>query len=293
MTSPEISVIIPSRNSRRTIGACLTALAHQQTRRAFEVIVVDSSSDRTETLIRDQFPSVRLLHFETRKYPGSARNLAIAAARGRLLLFTDADCIADPHWVDRLAAAVEDSGTTAGGGIENGAQSSALAWAAFFCEFSQWLPSGALRPLDEVPGCNLAMERALFDQFGPFLENVYCSDTHFHDQLHRAGLTARFVPEARVAHHGIESLAHFLSHEVFHGWSYGRLCIAQRRFPPARRALYALALPLIAALLFARITARVFNSGLYLGPLVRSSPLLVLGLLAWTWGEARAYLGLK
>ena len=36
---------------------------------------------------------------------GALRNLAVRNARGSLLLFTDSDCIVDPGWMDRAAAA--------------------------------------------------------------------------------------------------------------------------------------------------------------------------------------------
>jgi len=57
-----MSVIVPSCNSAKTIGQCLSSLM-RQTRLADEAIVVDTSSDETPQIIRERFPQVRLIAF--------------------------------------------------------------------------------------------------------------------------------------------------------------------------------------------------------------------------------------
>ena len=96
---PTITVIAPVWNGEREVGLLLDALAAQTApEQAFEVIVVDNgSTDRTGDVLA-RYPFVRVLH---EPKPGSyaARNLAIRNARGRFLLFTDADCVPAPDWV--------------------------------------------------------------------------------------------------------------------------------------------------------------------------------------------------
>lgn len=102
--APIVSVIVPVWNGEREIGLCLDALARQTaTAETFEVIVVDNgSSDATAEVVRG-YPGVTLLGEPT---PGSyaARNSALAVARGRLALFTDADCVPDASWVETAIA---------------------------------------------------------------------------------------------------------------------------------------------------------------------------------------------
>jgi len=50
-----ISVVVPSFNSKRTIRETLDAILAQQTKYAFEVIVVDSSNDGTGDIIEKEF----------------------------------------------------------------------------------------------------------------------------------------------------------------------------------------------------------------------------------------------
>jgi glycosyltransferase involved in cell wall biosynthesis len=290
LTGIEVSVIIACRNARRTIRGCLDSLAAQRTSRTFEVIVADSSTDGTDGIIRAEYPWVRMLHFETRKFPGDARNAGIREARGELLAFIDSDCTAAPDWLECMATEQRDSDTTVGGVVDNGARGRWLDWAGYFCEFSQWMPPGRPCWMDDIPTCNLSFHRELFDEFGPFIEGVYCSDTALHWKLARAGRKARFVPAIQVAHHGLERLWPFLSHEYFHGRSFARLRVKQKRFAWWRRWLYVCGAPLLPAVLWRRIAGRVLRNRRYVFEFLMATPLLVLGLSGWSLGEARGYL---
>lgn len=99
MNELPLSVIVPVWNGARDIELLLRALEVQTApRERYEVLIVDNgSTDDTADVVR-RFPFARLLH-EPRAGSYAARNHAIAEARGRFLLFTDADCVPDPDWV--------------------------------------------------------------------------------------------------------------------------------------------------------------------------------------------------
>ncbi len=98
-----ISVVIPVYNGAATIEVCLTSLLHQSVA-PLEVIVVDNgSSDGTQELV-DRFaeahPKLQLFRVtEQRRGPSAARNRGVAASRGEIVAFTDADCVADVDWL--------------------------------------------------------------------------------------------------------------------------------------------------------------------------------------------------
>jgi glycosyltransferase involved in cell wall biosynthesis len=69
---------------------------------AYEVIVVENGSHQLADL-DGQAGLVRYLHLPVANLP-AARNAGLAAARGRFLLLTDADCVAEPDWVEQLTA---------------------------------------------------------------------------------------------------------------------------------------------------------------------------------------------
>lgn len=99
MTScPNISIIIPSYNHARYVGAAITSVL-RQTYTNYEIIVVDDGShDNTREVVAAFSERVRYLWQENRGLPG-ARNTGIVAARGLYLAFLDADDLWEPSFL--------------------------------------------------------------------------------------------------------------------------------------------------------------------------------------------------
>ena len=101
----ELTVIVPARNEEDCLGECLQSLVSQsedifELGRDWELIVVDDqSTDRTAEIARG-FSGVTLMQAEKLEpgWTGKANAVWTAArrARGRWLLFTDADTIHEP-----------------------------------------------------------------------------------------------------------------------------------------------------------------------------------------------------
>lgn len=106
---PAVSVIVPARNEEQCLGRCLESLAGQQGV-AFEILVVDDgSTDRTRA-IAESFPRAQVLDAGPLPQGWTGKNHAVwhgaQRARGRWLLFTDADTVHEPG---SLAAAVAEA----------------------------------------------------------------------------------------------------------------------------------------------------------------------------------------
>ena len=293
MTRPAVSVIVPSYNAAPTIDRCLGAFEAQTAASEAEIIVVDSSSDGTADLVSARFPRVRLLALPTRRFPGDARNLGIAEARADVLAFTDADCIPDPRWLEGILAAHRARPDPAiGGAIENGNPDSAVGWAAYLLEFSQWIPS---RPAGRMPeiatGC-LSLKRWAFERYGPFLEGTYSSDTAFQWRLLRDGHEPLFDPAIRVAHVNIDRLGELLRRKLRHGRDFARLRARAEQFSAGRRLAFAALAAGLPMVLWRRIAQRVAADPELRIRLARSTPGVVLALCAWSAGEAAGYLSL-
>jgi len=99
------SLIVPTRNKAAFLARTLTSLEHQS-HDAIEVVIVDDGSeDDTRDVVR-AFRALDIRYIR-RAHRGraAARNAAIRAARGDLLVFCDDDRLADPHFVrDHVAA---------------------------------------------------------------------------------------------------------------------------------------------------------------------------------------------
>ena len=106
---PVASVIVPARNEEECLGRCLESLAAQQGV-SFEVLLVDDgSTDRTRE-IAESFAQVQVMDAGPLPAGWSGKNHAAwqgaQRARGRWLLFTDADTV---HEAGSLAASVAEA----------------------------------------------------------------------------------------------------------------------------------------------------------------------------------------
>jgi len=92
MSTPRVSVIIPTYNRERLVGRAIESVLGQ-TYDDFEVIVVDdASSDGTEAILRVyDDPRLRYLRHETNRGGGAARNTGIAVTGGRCTAVLDDD----------------------------------------------------------------------------------------------------------------------------------------------------------------------------------------------------------
>ena len=101
----DLTVIVPARNEEDSLGTCLRSLV-SQSEEIFElgkdwdlIVVDDHSTDRTAAIARD-FAGVTVMHADKLEPGWTGKNNAIwtaaRRARGRWLLFTDADTIHEP-----------------------------------------------------------------------------------------------------------------------------------------------------------------------------------------------------
>jgi len=96
MRKSNISVCIPTYNSERTLKACLDSI-FQQTVKPKEVLVCDGgSTDKTLEILKE-YP-VKIVATDV-KGVGSARNVLVSAATGRIIAWIDSDVIIPINWL--------------------------------------------------------------------------------------------------------------------------------------------------------------------------------------------------
>ena len=105
--SPSISVIIPHYADLENLDRCLQSLATQTKRPSCEIIVGDNNSPVGASAVAETIASRASLVTETERGAGPARNAAVSVASGEILAFIDADCIADPNWLENGIAALK------------------------------------------------------------------------------------------------------------------------------------------------------------------------------------------
>lgn len=103
---PRFSVVIPAYNEADFLGSCLDSLLAQDFRDPYEIIVVDNNStDATADVARSR--GVTVVH-EPKPGVCSARQCGTAAARGEIVVSTDADTTFGSDWLSRIDRAFRD-----------------------------------------------------------------------------------------------------------------------------------------------------------------------------------------
>lgn len=105
VSTPRVSIVLPTRNGAATLPAVLDAISHQRVDYPFEIIAVDSSStDGTAELLRSRVD--RLITVAADEFDhGLTRNLGIEQARGELVVLLVQDALpASDSWLAALAA---------------------------------------------------------------------------------------------------------------------------------------------------------------------------------------------
>ena len=199
MTDPVVTVVVPVRDGARVLPACLDALVAQQDAPPFEVVVVDNGSrDATARLARAH-PVVDRVVSEPRPGSYAARNAGIAAARGRVLAFTDADCRPDPRWLAHGVAALDRAGVV-GGRVRAVVQDRPTTWERY--DRATYLDQErAVRDEGYAATANLLVRAEVFAAIGPFDPTLSSSgDLEWGQRATAAGHRPVHAPDAVVDH---------------------------------------------------------------------------------------------
>lgn len=111
--SPLVSVVMPAHNAESTIRAAIESLLGQEYSNVEILVVDDSSSDSTSSIVETiakKDARVRLLTNRLGRGAALARNVGMKAALGRYLTFQDADDVSVPERIEyQLAALLGDT----------------------------------------------------------------------------------------------------------------------------------------------------------------------------------------
>jgi len=288
----EVSVIIPSFRSKKTIGYCLKALENQSlSKDLYEVVVVDSSDDGTEKFIKNSFPLVKIIHLTKKTLPGEARNIGVKESVGKYIAFIDSDCICDHGLLKGMIEGLQTHDTIGiGAAVQNGTPGSIWGWVEYLINFKDFTPKVPLQLTGHVPSCSLCLSRENFKRYGPFPNDFFPGeDRVFSWKVLQAGKQFLFDPKLRVTHLNRTSFKKVIQHQVRYGKAFA---ITRNQYPLPGRIfvilpLFSLLGPLarwILVLIRFRWDPKLLSISLLL------SPLIWVALTFWTigfWKELR------
>ena len=283
-----ISVIVPSLNSP-VINLTLESLEKQTLPQdQFEVIVVGMDNDG---LIHEN-ELVRFEHTDGPLSPAEARNRGVARAHGDIIAFTDADCIADPHWLEMIAERFSNPEVTVmGGGIEfdTGNYWTLSDNLSMFYEYLAVHPAGWR---SQLPSLNLMIRRDAFEDIGGFDEVRYPrpsgEDADLTIRLRKGGSRLFFEPGAKIYHKPRRnSLVDLLRHAYFQGRYSTKIDARYAEggsIPELLRSR--IALVILSAFFAALATVRVFSWNYILKHYWHTIPAIYLAKIAWCIGAS-------
>jgi dolichyl-phosphate beta-glucosyltransferase len=108
---PDLSIVVPAFNEERRLGPSLLRIKAFLGRRRAELVVVDDgSTDGTVAMVQamaTRWKALRLVRLPANAGKGAAVRQGVAEARGRAILFSDADLSTPIEELDRLEAALK------------------------------------------------------------------------------------------------------------------------------------------------------------------------------------------
>jgi glycosyltransferase involved in cell wall biosynthesis len=209
MSRPMVSVVITVRNDAQGLQELLTCL-DQQTHQPHEIIItVAESHDETlsvakEWQARQHSTKVFSVGSATR---ARGRNLGVAESTGELIVFIDAGCFPEQHWLAELLKPFVDKGTVLVSGLTLMKETSS--WQEAQGPYVLVSPNKiGKHPLPATR--NMAIRRKTFLTFGGFLPDLnYAEDYEFSRRLQEQGIRSVFASKAIVRWQGRSNLLEF------------------------------------------------------------------------------------
>lgn len=246
----DVSIVIVSYNVRDLLEQCLNALAVEKSAggdrsvvggqwpaASREIIVVDNASqDGSAGLVRERFPSVRLIENSENRGFAAANNQAFVQSCGRYVLMLNPDAVAKPDAVEALAGFMDDHAAAGACGAmlrypDGSLQHSAFGFptlAQVFLDFfplnwrltdsrvngrypRRWYARGEPFAIDHPLGAALMVRREAAAQVGWLDERffIYCEEIDWCLRIKRAGWQVWCVPQALIIHYEAQSTRQF------------------------------------------------------------------------------------
>jgi mycofactocin system glycosyltransferase len=222
---PRVSVIIPVRDRLEDLLECLLSLEklnYPKDRR--EIIIIDDCSEREVSRFVAADRATVFRNYES-KGPAACRNIGADKAKGDILAFIDADCIAGDDWLNETIPFLQEAGAGAVGGFIDGYYQDSFL--DRYEKVSSSLNMGKHLVIEAktesgfyVPTANLLVTRDAFKAAGGFKESMDVGeDVDFCWRFRDLGFTLVYTPTGSVAHKHRNRLFSMLGRRAKYGTS--------------------------------------------------------------------------
>jgi GT2 family glycosyltransferase len=232
----DVTVAIATIDRPASLARCLDAILGGHALPGEIVIVDQSASQDTAALVGSRAAASPVpLRFirQPRRGLAASRNLALAHASGRVVAFTDDDCVPDPEWIARIAAAFDAPSpphAVSGRILPLGPERPGFYAVSSRPSTIRRTYRGRTLPWAVGSGGNTAVSREWLIRIGGFDEGLGASspgqaaeDTDLLYRLLLRGATVQYEPSAAVFHER-QDRARRLASRPSYGFGMGAFC---------------------------------------------------------------------
>ena len=230
MSTPDVSVVIVSYNTRDLTVACVRSLYEQENGCSVEVIVVDNDShDGTVEALRHTFPDTVVIANTDNKGFAAANNQALEIATGRYLLLLNPDTEIHENALSKTLRFAEEHVDAGVIGVRclnpDGSQQSTLFRDKRVRQFfiNVFVPNKLMRRsrllgqgryagidldrvqrVDVVAGCYMFVPRAAYEDAGGMDEKffMYGEESEWCYRIRTHGWGVYYIPDTSILHYG-------------------------------------------------------------------------------------------
>jgi Glycosyl transferase family 2 len=283
MSGSELAVVVASVNGLPYLAECLQSLEEHCA--GAEVIVADATTEETRRVIRERWPSVRLISFDEPQTVPELRAAGVFASSAPHVALIEDHCVVRPGWPEAILVAHRDGHPVVGGAVHNAADRRLRDWAAFLCEYSEFLDPVPPGRAHALPGMNVSYNRAAIAAIAGLLREGRW-ETWLHAHLERSGFVLHSSDGMTIDHVKDFGFGEFVAQRYHYARSYAGMRNPELRW---KRLVYMLGSPLLVPLLYSRIARNVLGRRRHRRTLLGATPLLLVYLGVWSLGETVGY----
>jgi Glycosyl transferase family 2 len=285
----DLSVVLATEDAE-TIGRTLASLRAQTARDRIEVVLISLSGEmlRVDPSQLDGFAGHRLVEPGFVVSLAAGRAMGVRAARAPYIHIAETHAFPQPDWAERIVESLDGPWTAIVSGLGNANPDGAISWANLVTDYGPWLAHLPGGEIATSPPYNTAFERSFALRAVDLSEDAFSGGYDLTALLRDGGHRITFQPTARIDHANVSLVRYWLGQR--YTAARARAALRSRDWPWARRAVYAVAAPLIPVILVARL-ARLIVAAERAERLPRlTAPAIFVGLAAQACGEFAAFI---
>ena len=210
---PLVSIIIPTYNRPDVLKKCLNHI-NNLSYKAFEVVVVDASSNDKSKQLLDAFDDVKYIKIDSsKKQQCRQRNIGTSEAVGEIILFLDDDSFIRADLINEIVKTYDENNEVGGVG-GRALRGKDVVWDGktpigrlrndgFLTEGFDGDPGKTIE-VDHLIGCNMSYRRSVLNEVDGFDEYIGSEreETDLAIRIKKAGYKILYNPKAEVNHLG-------------------------------------------------------------------------------------------